>query len=227
MSGPPRPTVTLKLATSLDGRIALANGASRWITGPESRAEVHRMRAGHDAVLTGIGTVRADDPQLTARIDPAPARQPLRVVLDSTARCPLDAALLRADPARAPLVITGQGRAAPAAVAGLAAAGFVVAGVPVEPGSGRIDLLQALWLLARDHGVARVMIEAGAGIAGAALRAGVVDRVVWFRAPLLLGADARPVSDALGYGQLADVPRWRLVQVERIGADLMETWDLP
>lgn len=225
MTSPVRPSVTLKLATSLDGRIALANGESRWITGPESRAEVHRMRAGHDAVLTGIGTVLADDPQLTARTDPAPACQPLRVVLDSRGRCPPDAALLRAD-VRPPLVVTAQGRAEPAAVAGLAAAGFAVTGVAPDLACGHVDVAEALALLAREHGVASVMVEAGAGVAGACLRAGVVDRVVWFRAPLMLGADARPVSDALGYQVLADVPRWRLVEVSRRGADLMETWDL-
>ena len=225
MSGPLRPSVTLKLATSLDGRIALATGESRWITGPESRAEVHRMRAAHDAVVTGIGTVLADDPQLTARTGDPSAPQPLRVVLDTTGRCPSAAALLRAD-ARAPLVITGQGRAAPEAVARLAAAGFAVGQVPVEAQSGRVDVAQALALLARDHGCASVMVEAGAAIAGAVLRAGLVDRVVWFRAPLLLGADARPVSEALGHRQLADVPRWRLAGIQQTGADLMETWDL-
>lgn len=222
MSGA-RPSVTLKLATSLDGRIALASGESRWITGPQARAQVHRMRASHDAVLTGIGTVLADDPQLTARTDPAPARQPLRVVLDTTARCPPGAALLQADP-RAPLVITGQGRAAPEAIARLAAAGFGVAQVPVEPQSGKVDPAGALALLARDHGIASVMVEAGAGIAGAMLRAGVVDRVVWFRAPILLGADARPVTDALAFPSLDRVPRWVLEAVQACGPDQMEVW---
>lgn len=222
MSGP-RPSVTLKLATSLDGRIALASGESRWITGPQARAEVHRMRASHDAVLTGIGTVLADDPQLTARTDPAPARQPLRVVLDTRARCPPGAALLQADP-RAPLVITGQGRAAPEAVARLAAAGFVVAQVPVKPQSEKVDLASTLALLAREHGIASVMVEAGAGIAGTMLRAGLVDRVVWFRAPILLGADARPVTGALPFPSLDLVPRWVLETVQACGPDQMEVW---
>ena len=83
-----RPIITLKLATSLDARIATVTGASQWITGPESRAEVHRMHSTHDAVLTGIGTVLADDPELTARLDPPPARQPWRVVLDRDGRLP-------------------------------------------------------------------------------------------------------------------------------------------
>lgn len=224
MSGP-GPSVTLKLATSLDGRIALASGESRWITGPQARAEVHRMRAGHDAVLTGIGTVLADDPQLTARTDPAPARQPLRVVLDTAARCPPGAALLQADP-RAPLVIAGQGHAASGAIARLEAAGFAVAQVPVQPQSGRVDPAEALALLAREHGIASVMVEAGAAIAGAFLRAGLVDRVVWFRAPVLLGADAQSVTDALGHRQLGDVPRWTLETVRPCGPDQMETWRL-
>ncbi len=216
-----RPSVTLKLATSLDGRIAMASGESRWITGPQARAEVHRMRASHDAVLTGIGTVMADDPQLTARTDPAPARQPLRVVLDTAARCPLDAALLQAG---APLVITGRGRAAPEAVARLEAAGFAVAQVRVEALPGKVDPAEALAVLARDHGIASVMVEAGAGVAGAFLRAGLVDRVVWFRAPLVLGADARPVTDVLGHGTLAEVPRWVLEDVRACGPDQMESW---
>lgn len=216
----PLPSVTLKLATSLDGRIALASGESRWITGPQSRARVHAMRADHDAVLTGIGTVLADAPLLTARTDPPAARQPLRVVLDTHGRCPPDAPLLSA-PAPAPLVLVGP--QAGAAGSALVRAGAEVSVLPVDPASGRVDLAAALAHLA-GRGVRRVMVEAGGTLAGALVRAGLVDTLVWFRAPLLIGGTGRPVLDDLAPARLAEAPRLVRVDIQPCGDDLMETY---
>ncbi|MHA6288505.1 RibD family protein [Maricaulis sp. CAU 1757] len=188
MSGAPGPRVTLKLATSLDGRIALANGASQWITGPESRAEVHRLRAAHDAILTGIGTVLADDPRLTARPEGGCTRQPDVLIMDTAGRTPADAAV-HAEPGRA-----------------------------VHRFAHR-DLAQAM------AGYDRILVEAGAGIAGAAVQAGLVDRIEWFRAPVVLGGDGLAVIAALGLERLADAPMFRRVGLVERGADLQESYE--
>lgn len=154
MSGAGRPSVTLKLATSLDGQVALADGTSKWITGAEARAEVHEMRAAHDAVLTGITTLLIDDAELTARPGGVRAeRQPLRVVMDTRLRCLPDSAFLKAGPA---MLIHGPG----VDPTELTAAGADCREVALEA-SGRADFHEALEVLS-DAGVSSVMIEAGA-----------------------------------------------------------------
>jgi diaminohydroxyphosphoribosylaminopyrimidine deaminase / 5-amino-6-(5-phosphoribosylamino)uracil reductase len=215
--------VTLKLATSLDGGIALADGQSKWITGPQSRAEVHRLRAAHQAVLTGIGTVLADDPELTARTDPPAPAQPLRVVLDTRARLPVDCRLVRT--ARAfgrPLVLVGQGVAGSVDAARLLELDVDVREVAVT--GGRIDPSAALAELSRRHGIASVMVEAGSGVAGAMLAAGLVDTIEWFRAPVILGGDSRPAIGPQGVETFAVARRWERVGVRPCGADLWETY---
>lgn len=188
MTGAARPRVTLKLATSLDGRIALANGASQWITGPESRAEVHRMRAAHEAILTGIGTVLADNPRLTARPEGGCDRQPDVVIMDSRDRTPSDAA-----------VFAETGRS-----------------VTLVPHG---DLARAV---AQYN---TVMIEAGAQIAAAAIAADLVDRIEWFRAPVLLGGDGLPVVAALGLETLNAAPIFKRTGIRERGADLQESYE--
>ncbi|WP_295690956.1 RibD family protein [uncultured Maricaulis sp.] len=188
MTAAARPRVTLKLATSLDGRIALANGASQWITGPESRAVVHRMRAAHDAILTGIGTILADDPHLTARPEGGCERQPDIIIMDSQGRTPGKAR-----------VFNGGDRS--------------VTLIPHR------DLGRAM------AGHERVMIEAGAAIAASAVRDGLVDRIEWFRAPMLLGGDGLPVLAALGLETLDAAPIFRRTGVVERGADLQETYE--
>ncbi len=214
--------VVLKLATSLDGRIALANGASRWITGPEARAEVHRMRAWADAVLTGVGSVLADDPQMTARPDGTPAqRQPIRAVLDTTLRTPPQARIIRA--AGTACILYGA-RSASGSAQGraLEAAGAVIALCP-EDENGRPDVRLALDDL-RARGARRILVEAGACVAASALRAGVAGRIEWFRAPMVLGGDAVAVVGALGLDSLQAAPRYRRRSVMEVGADLHETY---
>src|SRR5262245_61702372 len=157
-----RPQTILKLATSLDGRIATGSGESRWISGPAAREEVHRLRASVDAVLIGTGTALADDPELTVRLGEAPAKQPMRVVLDSRLRLPIRSKLV-ATILTAPLLVIGVSGAEPAAKATLEHAGARVALVPGL--AGRVDLGAALALLAGDYGVQRVMIESGGKVA--------------------------------------------------------------
>ncbi|MBR9826333.1 MAG: RibD family protein [Alphaproteobacteria bacterium] len=188
MSAHTRARVTLKLATSLDGKIALANGASKWITGPDSRSEVHKMRAAHEAILTGVGTIIADDPLFTARLDPMPERQPDLIVLDRSCRMPMGAKV------------------------------FSVTERQVVMRSNR-NIADAL------AGYERVMIEAGAQIAAAAIKANVVDRIEWFRAPIILGSDGLDVIAELGLETLEKAPIFQRTGIIERGADIQESYE--
>jgi diaminohydroxyphosphoribosylaminopyrimidine deaminase/5-amino-6-(5-phosphoribosylamino)uracil reductase len=202
--------VTLKLATSLDGRIATASGESRWITGDAARLEGHRLRAAHDAILVGVETVLADDPELTVRLPGRPVDQPLRVVLDSRLRTPPTAKVARGDS----LILT---------VAGPVPVGTAVV-ERVEAADGRPSVAACLSALQR-RGVASVLIEGGGQVAASFLRAGLVDRLEWFRAPILLGGEGRPCVAALALEKLADAPKFRRVSAEPVGDDLWERYD--
>jgi diaminohydroxyphosphoribosylaminopyrimidine deaminase / 5-amino-6-(5-phosphoribosylamino)uracil reductase len=210
-----RPFVTLKLATSLDSKIATKTGQSKWITGPEARAEVHRLRAAHDCVLTGIGTVLADDPELTVRTQPAPAKQPLRVVLDSAARIPISALLL-ATQNIAPLCLFHR---APYAGAHTGAVHYAVS----RDESG-LNLHEVLAILVQAHGIERVMVEAGSRVAGAFLRARLVDEIKWFRAPLIIGGDGLSVFGGLGVAALAEALEFDRTDLSPCGRDQIETY---
>jgi diaminohydroxyphosphoribosylaminopyrimidine deaminase / 5-amino-6-(5-phosphoribosylamino)uracil reductase len=214
-----RPFVTLKLATSLDGRIATASGESRWITGPEARAEVHKIRAAHGAVLIGAATALADDPELTARTDPPPQAQPIRVVMDTRLRLSPSSRLARSRAQGRVLVIAGRDSDR-AAKASLEAQGVEVA--LVARGLDGVDLDAALAHLA-EVGVQRLMVEGGGKVAASFLAADAVDALEWFRAPLLLGADGRPAVAELGLGQLAQAPRFTRLAFREVGSDLWES----
>jgi diaminohydroxyphosphoribosylaminopyrimidine deaminase/5-amino-6-(5-phosphoribosylamino)uracil reductase len=213
----PRPRVTLKLATSLDGRIATASGESRWITGEESRNAVHAMRADQDAILVGINTVLADDPELTVRLASYAGPQPLRVVLDSRQRLPETSKLASTARETATLVLS-----ATPPKPELEALGVRV--VQVKADAGRPDLGHALDQLVRE-GVENLMIEGGGEVAGAFLEADLVDAIEWFRAPILLGAEGRPAVGPLALASLAAAPRFSRVAVEALGADLRERYE--
>jgi diaminohydroxyphosphoribosylaminopyrimidine deaminase / 5-amino-6-(5-phosphoribosylamino)uracil reductase len=189
-----RPLVTLKVATSLDARIATRTGASRWITGEQARARGHLLRACHDAILIGSGTALADDPLLTCRLPGREGCSPVRVVMDGRARLPLDSILVRTARDVPTWVITR--RRPPAAAAALQAAGVRVMEVEAD-GEGRPQPAAALAALAAV-GITRVLVEGGAALAGALLAARLVDRLVWFQAPLLIGGDGLPAVPALG-----------------------------
>jgi len=213
-----RPYVTLKLATSLDGRIAAASGESRWITGAQSRAEVQLMRAAADAVMIGAGTARADDPELLARTEPPARRQPLRVVLNSRLDLPATGRLFATLDAAPLLVIGAEG----ADGAALETAGAEVARVKRK--GGVVDAAAALALL-MQRGVRRVLTEGGGQLAASLIAAGLVDRLEWFRAPITLGAEGRPGIGALAIAQLSQAPAWRRVAVKPLGPDLWESYE--
>ena len=205
-----RPFVTWKYAATLDGRSAAADGTSRWITGEVARADVHRLRAEHDAVVAGVGTVLADDPLLDARLPtgvPGPV-QPLRVVVDTHGRTPSTArALAGASPA---LVVTGPLLEDPGHPRRLELA--------VGP-DGRIDLRALLSALQTRHDVVSVLLEGGPTLAGAFVRAGLVDRVVAYIAPALLGAGPTALVDA-GVGTISAAHRLQVCEVETTGEDV-------
>jgi len=211
-----RPRVIVKIATSLDGRVALANGASRWITGAEARADVQRLRAEASAVLTGIDTVLADDPQLTVR-DPGIdmlGRQPLRVVLDSKLRLPPTARMLKE--VGETLVFTAASRLTEATA--LERVGATVLGVSLES-QGRIDLEAVLEALGRRQ-CNDVLVEAGSTLAGRLLELGLADELIVYVAPILLGPDARPMAQLPRLDRLDDRLQFGLRRSQSLGADL-------
>jgi len=214
-----RPALTLKLATSFDGRIATASGHSQWITGPQARRVVHAMRARHDAVMVGAGTARADDPRLTVRGMGA-RRQPARVVVSRRLDLALTSQLARSA-GEVPLWLChgdGLDPSLAAAWQGLGARLLpctVVAG-QVEPGS----VLRALG----DAGLTRVLCEGGGALAASLMSAGLVDELVGFTAGLAIGAEGLPGLGALGLSRLDEAPRFDLVESRQLGRDVMHRW---
>lgn len=227
-------SVTLKLATSLDGRIATASGESRWITGPAAREEVHKLRAMHQAVLVGVETAIADDPELTVRLPGYVGFQPVRVVLDSRQRLPQASKLVQtAERLETVVLATGNPNNR------LTDAGVTVLKVPAS--DGRPEPKAALaalrdYLIARFHRIVpeaagmaplepNVMIEGGGQVAASFLAAGLVDAVEWFRAPIVLGDEGRPGVGAFVLKALAAAPRFRRIAVETVGDDLWERYE--
>jgi diaminohydroxyphosphoribosylaminopyrimidine deaminase/5-amino-6-(5-phosphoribosylamino)uracil reductase len=209
-----RPWMRIKAAASLDGRIALANGESRWITGDDARRDVHALRARSCAMLTGIGTVLRDDPELTVRHVPC-SRQPRRVVIDSRLDLPLGAKILQGIP---PLVFTAsevRERWRP-----LEDRGAEVVLVP-GPG-GKTDLAEvARQLAAREFN--EVTVETGTKLNGSLLRAGVVDEIVLYLAPVFLGDRAQGLFALPEFTRLGEAPSPRITDVSAVGRDLRIT----
>jgi diaminohydroxyphosphoribosylaminopyrimidine deaminase / 5-amino-6-(5-phosphoribosylamino)uracil reductase len=216
-----RPLVTLKLATSLDGKIATGTGESRWITGPLARASTHKLRAQHDAIMVGTGTVLADDPQLTCRLPGLGHHSPVRVVLDRNLRIPPTAQVI-AEGRKTPTWVLTLPSADDARRDAFLARGAVL--IEVDPDvAGRIDLVAALRALGA-RGLTRLLVEGGARLAAALLEARLVNRLVWMHAPLVIGADGIPAIAAYGLRALADAPRFERVASETVGADIASTF---
>jgi len=204
--------ITLKIATSLDGRIGTSTGESQWITGPESRLQGHRLRAQHDAVLVGVETVLADDPRLTVRLpDGETGADPLRVVLDSKLRTPPFARLAKPGT----LILTTRSVIPVGEAEVLRVAGDTT----------NRPAIQAVLDTLNSRGVSSLMIEGGGRVAACFIAAGVVDAIEWFRAPILLGGDGRPGVAALSLARLAHAPRYRRLAAEPLGDDLWERYE--
>lgn len=241
-----RPRVTLKLATSLDGRIATASGESMWITGEAAREQVHRLRAQHQMIMIGVGTAIADDPELTVRLPGYVGQQPTRVILDSRQRLPLSSKLVQSA-GRIRTIVVSATQAKPE----LLEAGVIV--IAPEDSGERLDPMDIIEVLpvSQDRLAAEldelveagaidldevqqtvvpgeplnIMIEGGGEVAASFLRAGMIDTIEWFRAPILLGAEGRPAVAALAIESLAHAPRFRRVAVEEVGPDLWERYE--
>ena len=211
------PLVTAKFAMSLDGKIATRTGDSKWITSVESRRYAHELRRRSDAIMVGIGTALADDPQLTARdADGAPLpSQPLRVIVDSAGRLPSDAALL-AQPGDTLVALAREDAGARARLEAAGALVFAAGG-----GDGRVDLAALLAELGRLE-ITSVFVEGGGALLGSLFDEGLVDRVVAFVAPVIIGgADALSPVGGSGAAMMADVVRLSGARVERIGEDVV------
>lgn len=216
-----RPLFHLKLASSLDGRIATASGESRWITGEAARADGQRLRATHDAILVGSGTAAADDPDLTCRLPGLAGRSPVRIVLDSKARlAPTSKLATTARQVPVWLVCTSAAPAASRKV--LNEAGVEIVEVPAG-GDGRVDVAAAAQALGA-RGLTRVLVEGGGQVAAAFLKAGLVDRISSYRAGLVLGGDGRSAVGELGFNRLDFAPRFRLVSARSLAGDTLESW---
>ena len=214
-----RPMVTLKLASSFDGRIATATGQSQWITGPEARRAVHGWRSRHDAVMVGAGTARADDPSLTTR-DLGIERQPVRVVVSRHLDLPLLSQLARTA-REVPLWLChgpGAGRERLEAWQGLGAKLLpcAVRGVQLDAG----DVLRQLG----KAGLTRVFCEGGGALAASLLAGDLVDELVGFTAGVAIGAEGLPAIGALGLERLESAPRFRLLETRAIGPDILHRW---
>jgi diaminohydroxyphosphoribosylaminopyrimidine deaminase/5-amino-6-(5-phosphoribosylamino)uracil reductase len=216
-----RPMVTLKLATTLDGRIATHAGESRWITGEAARVSGHMMRARHDAIMVGIGTALADNPSLTCRLPGLEDRSPVRIVVDARLHLSLTGNLVKTATETPTWLVTVPGGDAARRRA------FEDCGVKIievsEAPDGYPDpaaMFQALG----DEGLTRVLVEGGGHLAAGLIRADLVDRLRWFRAAGIMGGDGIPAVAAYGVDALTMMHRFRRVDVRGVGDDVLENY---
>jgi diaminohydroxyphosphoribosylaminopyrimidine deaminase/5-amino-6-(5-phosphoribosylamino)uracil reductase len=215
-----RPLFHLKLASTLDGRIATASGESKWITGDAARADGHRLRSFHDAILVGSGTADTDNPDLTCRLPGLAAFSPHRIVLDSKAGLSVTSKL--ATTAQATPVLLFHAGADASRVEQLRGLGIEVIETPASK-QGRVDIAAVAGMLG-ELGYSSVLIEGGGQIAAAFLRAGLIDRISSYRAGVVLGEDSRSAVGPLAIDRLDFAPRFRLGSGRIVGPDTLETW---
>jgi diaminohydroxyphosphoribosylaminopyrimidine deaminase/5-amino-6-(5-phosphoribosylamino)uracil reductase len=211
-----RPFVQLKLALSLDGAMADHSRQPGWLTGELARREVHRMRAGSDAIAVGIGTVLADDPELTVRHAPPPRAAPTRVVFDTSARLPRTSKLAQSASQLPVIVVCWAPEPAHAAA-------LEQTGVTLLHAATSLDALVAL----RERGIRSLLVEGGATIASAFVQEALVDRLIIFRAPLVLGSGALNAFGSLPPSRAGDAPHWRLLRTQRFEDDEMSVYAPP
>ena len=213
-----RPLLTLKLAASLDGRIATRLGESQWITGPPARERAHALRAAHDAIMVGTGTVIADDPQLTCRLPGLTHRSPVRVVIDRHLRIPPTMRLI-ADARDVATWVLTLPSADPARRQALLDRGVEI--VEIEPGPDGVIGLDAALRVLGERGITRLLVEGGGQLAAALVRAGLVDRLVWVHAPMVIGGDGMPAVARFGLDRLVAAPSFERLSTETVGADVL------
>lgn len=206
------PMVTLKCATSLDGKIATQTGDSQWITGDEARAYGHFLRASHDAIMVGRGTVEADDPGLTCRLPGREQDSPIRVVCDSKSGLRASHQVFQTAHVIPTWVLAVEGEQEAAEVDTL---------LLPSNGEGKVDLVEALKILA-EQGITRVLIEGGGQLAASMLLAGLVDEVIWFRAPKIIGGEGIPAIAAQHVEKLSEAKHFKRLSVAKCGEDVVE-----
>jgi diaminohydroxyphosphoribosylaminopyrimidine deaminase/5-amino-6-(5-phosphoribosylamino)uracil reductase len=219
-----RPAITLKLAVSLDGRIGTHSGDSKWITSPIARMRSHLLRAQHDAIMVGSNTALQDDPDLTCRLPGLPKRPAVRIVLDGRLRLSLTSKVVATATATPTWLITRSDAETSRRQAFEDCGVQVIAVEPDE--AGFPDLPQAFAELA-ERGLTRVLVEGGGKLAASLVRADLVDRMIWFRAPNVIGGDGLPGIAAFGVDTVAEAPRWQRVRADILGDDLLETFIRP
>lgn len=212
-----RPQVTLKLATSLDGKIALANGMSEWITGEKARAEGRKLRASHDAIAVGANTAELDNPQLTTRLNGEP--NPIRIIFDTNLRLSPKSNLAMTANEIAVWVFTDI-------ATGNAANALKGLGVRLFKASSNqsVDLEMALQIL-HDNGVTSLLVEGGGTLAASFLRLGAIDVIEWFRAPIILGGDSRGSIGNLDLNDMNLAKRFNRIELRDLGDDIHERYE--
>lgn len=218
-----RPLVTLKMATSLDGKIATRTGSSQWITGTEARRYGHVLRAQNDAILIGTGTALTDDPSLTCRVRGLEQFSPIRVVADSRLRLPLTSALVKTAKDTPVWIVTVSGNN-PDRVAAFEDLGVKI--IEIDPAeTGFPDMKFALNALATG-GITRLLVEGGSHLQASLVKEGLVDRLMWFRAAKLIGGDGIPALQSIGLKDIASAPALEMIETRRLGDDLLESYRL-
>ncbi len=215
------PKVTLKLATSLDGRIATSTGESQWITGEASREQVHKLRAEHDVVLVGSGTALADDPMLTARTTPETKVQPIRMVVDTSLRTPLTHKLVTTAKEYRTILVSGL-QVEEEEEFPFVDQGVQVWSLAIAPAGG--VSVRALMTRCAEEGIETIFLEGGGKLTASFLKAGMVDRIEWFRAPIIIGGDGIPCLSSLGIESLSEATGWQRTQLELSGDDVWESF---
>ncbi|WP_371397621.1 RibD family protein [Fretibacter rubidus] len=213
----PRPQITLKLATSLDGKIALANGQSEWITGEASRAQGRKLRARHDGIAVGANTAVLDNPQLTTRIAGEP--DPQRIIFDSRLRLPVESNLVKTA-AQIPTLILYDGTMN---VEGYSLANTDVTLLPIKKDARGLDVVDAMAVL-HGRGIKRLLVEGGGTLAASFIAAGFIDVIEWFRAPIILGGDGRNGIGPLRLETLDLARRYDRVELRELGDDIYERY---
>jgi diaminohydroxyphosphoribosylaminopyrimidine deaminase/5-amino-6-(5-phosphoribosylamino)uracil reductase len=219
-----RPLVSLKLAVSLDGRIGTHTGDSKWITNPESRRRTHLLRAQHDAIMVGSNTALQDDPELTCRLPGLPLRPPVRIILDGRLRLSLTSRVV-ATARDVPTWVVTRSDADPTRRDAFRDCGVEVIGVEPDQ-AGFPDLVQAFAALS-ERGLTRILVEGGGKLAASLIRADLVDRMIWFRSPSVIGGDGLSAVAGFGVDTVAEAPRWRRVRADILADDLLETFVRP
>ncbi|WP_204602338.1 bifunctional diaminohydroxyphosphoribosylaminopyrimidine deaminase/5-amino-6-(5-phosphoribosylamino)uracil reductase RibD [Paremcibacter congregatus] len=217
-----KPLVTLKVATSLDGRIATKEGESKWITGPEARARGHLLRGQNDAIMVGIGTVLSDDPGLDCRLPGLGQRSPVRIIVDSGLRLPPECHLVETAAVIPTWVITTRPADAKSAI--LEKRGVRVIGCKADQG-GRVDVMQMMQKLS-TVGITRLLVEGGAQLNASLIRASLVDRLYWFRSCGIIGGDGLPALPSIGLKMLTEMPEFTLVREGRVGKDTWQEFEI-